>query len=109
MLSLVSFTLPADLVADELYDLARMYSRMVARLQAWQVQIAEIWNTIRRMLFKTVRFSGRTRTSRRPCCCSSCTLATSTTVQSTMHVVVVQGGASPGQAERRRAVLRHIP
>lgn len=54
VLSLVSFTLPADLVADELYDLARMYSRMVAQhLQAWQVQLAEIWNTIRRMLFKT--------------------------------------------------------
>jgi hypothetical protein len=50
----VSFTLPADLVADELYDLARMYSLMVSRhLQAWQVQLAEIWNTIRRMLFKT--------------------------------------------------------
>ena len=54
VLSLVSFTLPADLVADELYDLARMYSLMVSRhLQAWQVQLAEIWNTIRRMLFKT--------------------------------------------------------
>lgn len=54
VLSLVSFTLPADLVADELYDLARMYSLMVSQhLQAWQVQLAEIWNTIRRMLFKT--------------------------------------------------------
>ena len=54
VLSLVAFTLPADLVADELYDLARMYSLMVAQhLQAWQVQLAEIWNTIRRMLFKT--------------------------------------------------------
>lgn len=54
VLSLVAFTLPADLVADELHDLARMYSLMVAQhLQAWQVQLAEIWNTIRRMLFKT--------------------------------------------------------
>lgn len=54
VLSLVSFALPADLVTDELYDLARMYSRMVSQhLQAWQVQLAEIWNTIRRMVYKT--------------------------------------------------------
>jgi len=52
--SLVAFGLPADWQREELYEFARMYSAAVTEfLVGWQVQLAEIWKTIKAMLFKT--------------------------------------------------------
>ncbi len=54
MLELIATQLPLHLVDDEMYELARIYSKMISQhQQAWLVQLAEILNTIQRMLFKT--------------------------------------------------------
>jgi hypothetical protein len=54
VLRVVEFDLPSTLMLSELYDFSGVFSRMVSQhLQAWQVQLAEIWKTIRLMLFKT--------------------------------------------------------
>ena len=54
VLELIATQLPFNLVDDEMYELARIYNKMISQhQQAWVVQLAEIWNTIQRMLFKT--------------------------------------------------------
>jgi hypothetical protein len=54
VLELIATQLPDHLVDDEMYELARIYKQMISQhQQAWVVQLAEIWNTIQRMLFKT--------------------------------------------------------